>query len=177
MSDHVLEISFPLDGKYLRRECPFCIREFKVKISEKDLNTITERLANSITDDEDELSDNNIDCFCPYCGQMAPNTHWWTQEQLKYVQTYMQNIMNEIINRKLIDPMKKSFNHKSKYLSMSFKGKKLGFTDPWINQETEDMKIVETQCCDTSLKILDEWHNEFYCFECGFKYDPKKNMQ
>ena len=81
MSDVSIHISFPLDEDgYFRRECPYCLTEFKAKISEKDMHCFTQHLfdnylSKELSEDGNEDSDDNEaqekEYFCPYCGQTA----------------------------------------------------------------------------------------------------------
>ena len=48
MSEQQIRISLPLDDKgFLRRECPYCIRQFKMKITEEERNIEMENLLES----------------------------------------------------------------------------------------------------------------------------------
>src|SRR5689334_13260386 len=67
-----ISVSLPLDGAYLRRQCPSCAREFKWHHGPTD-----ERPT--------DFADPPI-YYCPYCGQPAGVDEWLTAEQVEYVQ-------------------------------------------------------------------------------------------
>jgi len=105
----------PLDDEnFFRRECPFCIKEFKIQLEKENLVDLAQKgIESFLTNDENHSvsSDDNSDVsnyYCPYCGQHAPETHWWTKEQLKYIKIYAENIMAKLINENLIKPLKKN---------------------------------------------------------------------
>ncbi|CAN5602806.1 hypothetical protein BH23CHL5_BH23CHL5_23950 [soil metagenome] len=67
-----LSMSLPLDGNFLRRQCPHCQREFKWH--------------NGPTDDRPEQEQDPPDYHCPYCGQTSGPDDWWTVEQRDHAQ-------------------------------------------------------------------------------------------
>lgn len=178
MSDIVLSVSIPLDdSNFLRRECPHCIQEFKIQISEEELKNIaTSGIQSYLTNDEIETSEEPIEeneakYYCPYCGQEAPVTSWWTKEQLAYLQVYAKNIMAKMVNEHLIKPLNRNSNNSSGMVSISFKGEEMKYEEPWISEEVNDMSIIELPCCNKNIKILEEWTKNIFCFYCGFEHN------
>jgi len=181
MSDIVLNISLPLDDEnFFRRECPYCFKEFKIQIDKEDLNNLAQKGIESFltnddnTIDNDEVNQEEIYYYCPYCGQQAPDTHWWTQEQLKYINIYAENIVAKLVNENLINPLKRSLNKSTGFLSISFKGKEMPLKEPWISEEINDMKIFDLPCCNNKIKIEENWGEDIHCFYCGFKHKQNK---
>jgi hypothetical protein len=178
VSNIVLSINIPLDNDhYLRRECPNCMREFKIQVSSEELKNIANRgIQSYLTNDEttvtlDEVSDEkDVKCFCPYCGQEAPNTSLWTKEQLAYMNIFGKNIMAKLVNDNLINPLKKGFNQSSGMISMSFKGEEMKYEEPWISEEPNDMNVFELPCCHKSIKVVEDWKKSVFCFYCGFEH-------
>ncbi|MHA2023241.1 MAG: hypothetical protein ACTSWQ_06235 [Candidatus Thorarchaeota archaeon] len=176
MSDIVLNVSIPLDDdRFLRRECPQCMQEFKVQMSPEDLRNLAEQgIESFLTDDESDKTDDTeeiTEFFCPYCGQVAPTTHWWTQEQLSYMQVYAKNIMAKIVNEQLIKPMKRSFAKSSGPISISFKSSEMEYEEPWISDEVNDMRVFDLPCCNEKLKVIEDWRKNVVCYYCGFKHE------
>ena len=180
MSKFVLKISIPLDGEnFLRRECPHCVREFKIQMSPEDLKDHAEKGVESfLTDDDNQKNDADEDTkfFCPYCGQEAPAKHWWTQEQLSYMRVYAKNIMAKIVNEQLIKPMNRNFNKSSGPISISFKGSEMKYEDPWISDEVNDMRVFDLRCCNKELKIIEDWRKNVFCFYCGFNHEMSNDL-
>lgn len=181
MSTISFSISLPLDcDQFLRRECPLCLRQFKVETEEADRQSLIEReleayllqegleiraeSADVTEADEDEL-------WCPYCGQTASREQWWTQEQIAYIHVFGYNIMAQIINEQFIRPMKRKFSgHRSGFISIKFEGKEMEYQEPWISPEADDMTIHELPCCDLRVKLDDDWSRPVHCCRCGFPH-------
>lgn len=179
MSNIELKIEMPLDeNRFFRRECPYCFREFKILINDdKMLYGITQKLLDLylIEEDNEERKDSNseqqINYFCPYCGQQAGPDHWWTQEQLAYVSIYAKNIMAQIINEKLIGQLKRTFSKSSSnFISFRFEGREIEQQEPWISPESNDMEIFDLPCCQHKMKIKEGWSGKIYCYLCGFPF-------
>jgi len=83
MSEVKIPMRLPLDSDgFLRRECPYCKREFKMFPLEEQ--------------GEAEEKSVIVELFCPYCGQSVGKKSWWTQEQLRYAK--------EIALKKVLEP-------------------------------------------------------------------------
>lgn len=174
----MLSVSIPLDdGKFLRRECPHCIQEFKIQMSEEELKSIaTNGIQSYLTNDDIDASEetneeNDTKYYCPYCGQEAPVTSWWTKEQLAYMEVYAKNIMAKLVNEHLIKPLNRSSNKSSGMISISFKGEEMKYEDPWISEEVNDMNIFELPCCNKNIKIIEDWTKNIFCFYCGYEHN------
>jgi len=173
MSEFIMKISFPLDDDhYLRRECNFCKKEFKILMDEEDLNKQTELLMQNYLDEnpvkkkDDDEADAHV-YYCPYCGQEAGMKTFWTNAQIAFIQMHLKNYANKIINEKLIKEMEKA-NRRSSGL-ISFKGGALPYVQPIITPEENDMIIYHLKCCDKDIKLTEAKDNVF-CFYCGFKH-------
>src|SRR5690606_31616977 len=178
MSTISFSIGLPLDGDgFLRRECPLCLRQFKIETQEADRQSLIEReleayllqeglesrpaSAEAIEMDDDEL-------WCPYCGQTASRDHWWTQEQRAYIHVFGHNIMAQLINEQFIRPMKRQFSgRRGGLVSIKFEGKEMEYQEPWISPESDDMTIRALPCCGLQIKLDDEWSKPVYCYQCG----------
>lgn len=180
MSDTVvMKISLPLDDGFLRRECPFCYREFKVLLQEEELTDYIQRGIDSFmiesSEEDVELEPNESsgsEFSCPYCGQRATEDGWWTQQQLAYFKVIATNIIAKQINEHLIRPLKRMARRSSSGpVSMRFEGKEIKQQEPWISPETSDMKIFDLPCCGRKMKIADDWEGVVYCFFCGFPHE------
>ncbi|MCJ7777397.1 MAG: hypothetical protein MUP16_03695 [Sedimentisphaerales bacterium] len=114
------------------------------------------------------------ECFCPYCGQLAPDNSWWTKEQLAYMNVFAKNIMVKMFNEHFIRPLRRNSSRLSSGLiSMRFEGKEMKEQEPWISPETDDMDVFELPCCQRKMKIEDDWKGKVYCFFCGFPFLQK----
>lgn len=174
MADEVIKINIPLDDdKFLRRECDLCKSEFKIEITEEELNKQTELLIEKYLDDKNDTDDNNDTedekelYFCPYCGQEAEMKTFWTQAQLEYIGVYAKNLMNRLINEHFIKEMKK-LNRSSGGI-LKFEGSEIPYIEPFIAPEDNDMEVFGLKCCNKKVKVNSS-ANEVFCFYCGFKH-------
>jgi len=102
-----ISISADEDG-LVGRECPNpdCLGYFKVKFGTG-------------------LKGENLPCHCPYCGHTAGDNHFWTQDQLDYARSIMENEVSKALkadaqewDRELRQSTRNSFIK----LGMEFKG-------------------------------------------------------
>lgn len=70
------------DG-YTGRECPTCEKYFKIKFGTG--------------------LPNAVDCHCPYCNHVGPQTEFWTKQQIEYAQSVAMNK----ISSQLLSQMKR----------------------------------------------------------------------
>jgi uncharacterized Zn-finger protein len=148
------QVMIPVDDDgYLRRECPYCIREFK--ITKNDFDGL---------DVEKEYS-------CPYCGQTADPRKWWTQDQKALFMKVVSNVATDILNETFVKHLR-SLNNPSAGITVNAKDLDRG--NEIINPEINDMKIIGIPCCQKSVKILGSWTGSVYCYYCGFRHHSIK---
>ncbi len=176
MSEIQMEIPLPLDGTFLRRECPHCARQFKVEAAREDIQGLSQSLLDSFMVDEEavngEVSDElgSVENYCPYCGQQAPREAWWTQEQLAYVRIFAENLIADAINQ-MTDGLRRSFGHaRSGFVSVKATSVKMPRKEPWISPEDNSMEVFNLPCCESRIKILDDWKQIVFCVFCGFPH-------
>jgi len=171
MTDIQKTVHLPIDDDgFLRRQCPYCMREFKAIVDgvkdscSEDEQTVEDQ-------DENELSE-SIEYYCPYCSQPAGKDSWWTLEQLDFIERHAQAIGEELINEHLIEPlsrMSKGIRSKG-MISIEVKANRIDPITPIINPEPNDMRIIQLECCNERIKILDEWKEPISCYYCGSKH-------
>lgn len=99
---------------------------------------------------------------CPYCGETAPPDHWWTREQLDYIQLDAAGAISEAIGREL----KKAFRG-VKGLKFQTRPSGLAAGAPAIS-EPADLVIVEPPCHPWEpLKVAEDWEDPLHCLVCG----------
>jgi len=165
-------ISFPLDSNgFLRRECPFCCREFKILLRDEELMDLSKEGSESFMLEKEEknseVQPEADDFFCPYCGQAAKSGKWWTKEQVAYINIYMNNILSNLINDHFIRPLKSDFRNSK---TIKFDGKEMELKKPWISPESDDMVAFDLPCCQRKIKVDEKWAGDIFCFFCGFPY-------
>jgi hypothetical protein len=185
MGDIVLSVSVPLDDDgFLRRACPLCAREFKLKPLEGEVRSIAEQSmhaflsADSAPDaDEGENIDEDAEAqqrWCPYCAQPSPENEWSTREQTAYFMAHAQNVMASLVNEHLIRPMKRmSQSTRGGPISVTFEAEEMEQREPWISPEPNDMRRFTLPCCEREIKIEDGWSGTVTCLFCGFPHQQK----
>ena len=173
----IKQLSFPTDKEgFLRRECPFCQKEFKVKFNQEEISDISNQsieqfLVEESSEQNDEYEDNTESFyFCPYCGQYSSFNNWWTKEQVKYIHIVCKNIMAQLINEHLVKPLQKT-SRSSSFLKIE--AKPISQQQEWIGTEADDLKEVTLKCCERQIKLIDNWDKKVFCHFCGF---PHKNI-
>ncbi|MHB8598779.1 MAG: hypothetical protein ACYDER_18420 [Ktedonobacteraceae bacterium] len=156
MSGIAIEMTVPLDGDgFLRRECPNCEQQFKLKQADTNIET------------QEDNEDNNGDSYyCPYCHE--PATTWWTKEQLEYA---LQLAFKEVFEPELQSFQRKieSLNNSGSFVRADAKLSSLPEQISLI--ETDDMMKVEFPCHpEEPLKIDETWEQDVACIICGIQY-------
>jgi hypothetical protein len=145
------EVTIPLDiDGFLRRECPFCCREFKI-----------------LKSDFESLDISN-EYRCPYCGETADPRSWLTKGQKELFDKVVGNIAIDIINEEFITALKE-LDNPSKGIRVTAHDLERG--NELINPEINDMQIIELPCCQKRIKIDQAWKSSIYCYYCGFNHD------
>ena len=176
----VRKISLPLDDEgFFRRQCSFCEKEFKIFLTKNELQDLEQDGIGSYllpegqrTDQNDASIDDDEHFFCPYCGEMAPQSDWWTQEQLAFFRVHAENYMAKIVNDKFIKPMKRKYGRPKKgFISFHLDAKEIKQKDAWISPEENDMSIIHLPCCTKKMKIDELGTKTVICFFCRFPHD------
>jgi hypothetical protein len=180
MGDIRLTIQLPVDDEgFLRRECPLCRREFKVRVRKDELRDLAGRGLQSFLGEEDS-GDIAVDVenagstqlTCPYCGQQAGPDSWWTEAQLAYVRAFAKNILAEMVNEQLIRPLKSRYGgRRAGPVSISLEARELPTEEPWISPEINDMGVIDLPCCGRQIKVDEAWSQTVRCHFCGFPYE------
>jgi Zn ribbon nucleic-acid-binding protein len=103
-----IKIDIPVltdNNGFVGRECPECEKYFKVKFG---------------TGLETEI------CICPYCQHENNHDHFYTQEQLKYIESYVKKYAFEQILKPELKKLDKSFKdleRSTKHSLLQFKVK------------------------------------------------------
>ena len=143
-------ISIPIkpdEGGFTGRECPRsdCEGYFKIEFGTG-------------------LEGDNLPCHCPYCGHTAVHDHFWTKEQIEYVNSVA---MRKLADAVLQDLKKMEFDIKPKGpfgIGMSLKLKP-GSPVP-IRYYREKQLETEVVCADCTLRY--SVYGVFaFCPDCG----------
>lgn len=148
-----MEISFPLDDGFLRRECPNCMREFKWH--------------HGPTDDRPDDAVDPEEYFCPYCGQRADHDSWWTQEQRAFIEQSAAAMLSTELG-KAFDRISRASSRSG--IRIQYKSGSPGHP-PLPLDEVDDMATVVSPCHSYEpIKVLEHWNEPFHCIVCGQRF-------
>lgn len=172
-----IKLVLPLDDDYfLRRCCPYCRKEFKICVGDEVEKEIQDDIESNLFEEKvsnvsGEKESIRKEYTCPYCGQTSEIDNWWTEEQLEYVETKIENILIEIINNEFIKPLKKKSKNTSGLVSIEFKGEELDDENACIPPEENDLESHKLKCCNEDIKTnMDFLNDKLFCFYCGFPH-------
>nr|WP_321258904.1 hypothetical protein [uncultured Pseudodesulfovibrio sp.] len=128
------------DG-YIGRECPECEKYFKVKNGTGLLDA--------------------TDCHCPYCNNVDPHDHYWTQQQIEYAQSVALNQ----ISGELLGQLKKLERKPDRNAFISIGITVEGSPTPIVHYTEEELEERVT-CAGCTLEYT--IYGAFgYCPDCG----------
>lgn len=156
-----IEVQMPADEDGLvGRECPKpdCLGYFKIKFGTG-------------------LKGENLPCHCPYCGHMAGQDHFWTQDQLKYAKSIMVNEVSKALKadvREWDRELRHSTRNSFIKLSMEYKGQ----SHPIYHYQEKQLETKVT--CDVCTLEYAIYGLFAFCPDCGTHNSPqilKKNLE
>lgn len=172
-----IELSIPLDSDgYLRRECPFCRKQFKVLIPEDERENLASRAIQDHLPEDlevDTVDDEHVDqgtLVCPYCGQEHSVRAWWTQEQIEFFTQHARKIAHEIIQQTLGKSLRNLQRSSGGLISVEVETDFDALGEPIIAPDPDDMTLFALPCCERAIKIEDDWPGTIHCPYCGFPH-------
>lgn len=148
-----IRVSLPLDGGFLRRQCPNCGRHFKWHSGPTD-------------DRPDDFADPPM-YYCPYCGKAAGIDEWLTDEQ----RDFTLGMAAGPAMREITDELSRmARRHSGGLLKMSVESSRQPEpSDPLI--EPTDMVVVASPCHGWEpVKVSEDWKSTLHCLVCGERY-------
>lgn len=162
------EVRLPVDrAGFLRRECPCCHRQFKLRWSEREGRGILRSLGEVVAHEnvEEVGPDGTLDC--PYCAHRADESAWWTEEQRVYLSKRATTLDEEIRFEQL-----RHMEHtlaENPYLT--FLPVPPAPFQVSIRSEPDDMRIVPLVCCGEEVKVRESWQGAVRCPFCGTEHE------
>jgi hypothetical protein len=143
-----IEISIPTDENGLTdRECPSsnCLGYFKIKFGTG-------------------LKGENLPCHCPYCGHTAGHNHFWTQEQLEYTRSIMENVVSKAleVDVKLMD-QKLRQSSKNSFIKLGLDFKSQAHPIQYYQEKQLETHVV----CDNCTLEYAIYGVFAFCPDCG----------
>ena len=167
-------MEYSLDGdRFMRRGCSSCGLHFKVETEPSQLSTLLapvfaeitgNSLISSASNDNGEALD---ELTCPYCGHTDAQQEMHTDEFAEYMQRWMFRHIIEPSIRDMFDGLTNSFA-RNDFIRITHESSPIS-VQPIAGPELLDMKLVRLLCCDSTIKIMSNWHDLLYCPNCAQK--------
>lgn len=163
------ELRLPLDRSgFLRRECPRCHRQFKLRWSEREGRGVLRSLGLVVLHQNVEEVAPGALLDCPYCAYRAGEGEWWTEEQRIFLSKRASTLDEEIRFEQL--------RHVERTLAQNPYPTFLPVAPaPFrvaIRAEPDDMRRVPLVCCGEEVKVRESWLLAIRCPFCGIEHDP-----
>jgi hypothetical protein len=159
-------------GRFFRRTCPACGRDFKTEVSPGDLEwavaPTVRRMGVDIGVDSSKKKAEDNYLYCPYCDHKSLASETITDETRAY--------LHRLITRELVLPMvHKAFrgldnfsSPRGGFFSVEFRHERSILPPrPIHGPELPDMRIVEFLCCGEKIKVSEAWTGVKVCTFCG----------
>lgn len=147
-----VSFSFTIQGDiegYVTFSCPYCHSDFKLRADE--------------FQNEDEPF---TELFCPYCGLVKEVNAFYSEEVLEKAKALATNYFIEELN-KTFGKMKRSINHSSSIIKMSFKPLKKVNVKELKEKDTQE-ESFECRACHHHVKVLYcSGVSKIFCPYCG----------
>jgi hypothetical protein len=157
-----LEVSFPLDDDgFLRRECPHCRREFKLRVAD---DGGSDPPLSDPTNSED-ASDELTDAFCPYRAHQSDQSELLTRGQRRVVEAA---VLDQVVNPELgglSDALAGIEAASGGLISASLERSHQPSAD--LTERNDMMRVDFTCHADDPVKVEDGWHGAVHCSICG----------
>jgi hypothetical protein len=165
-------LKIPLDRRgFLRRECPSCHRQFKLRWSARDALLVQRRLGKLLVHANDhELLRGFTLRRCPYCAFQADADDWWTEEQRQLL-SRRAAALGEEIRYEQLRHVERSGVHGAGATFVAVPPDPFSFKP---RAEPDDMRVVPLLCCSEDVKVRESWENRLACPFCGIEHDLRR---
>jgi hypothetical protein len=161
-------ISLPVDSQgFVRRECPHCRRQFKVRGGPTDGATVQRYLGRHLLfENHHEIARDDCELYCVYCGKSAPTDEWCTPQQRAWMEKVADVLSKEIRYETLQAPMRNlSLNPGVTFVAVP-PAERL----PEMRVESDDLRRGSFFCCVEDVKIETHWVQPSFCPGCGSEH-------
>lgn len=147
---HTIEFSIPIENDedgFFGRECPNedCLGYFKVELGTS-------------------LQGEDLPCHCPYCGHEDSHDHFWTQDQLKHIQSVAMREGQDYVLGMLKDALPPTRPRPSDLISVSWEVKPGA---PLPLHHYQEKQLETTVVCDVCGLRYAVYGVFAYCPDCA----------
>ena len=167
----------PVDGEgFLRRECPSCRRQFKVRAGPADGAVVQRYLGRHLLfENPHEIVRDDAQSFCPYCGTQAQTDAWCTPQQRAWLEKVAGALGQAIRYEQLSYPLR-TLNQNPQ---VTFVAVPPPDRLPEMRLEQDDMRRHSFFCCVEDVKVETHWAQPIHCPGCGAEHQstPRKRVK
>jgi hypothetical protein len=161
-------VGLPRDALgFIRRECPHCHRQFKMRGGPSDGAVIQRHLSRFLLlVNCEELAPAGESLYCIYCGRSANGDEWCTPQQRAWIEKVAGVLAREIRFEQLAFPVRTlRDNPRLTFLPMP-----PAEGIPEMRSEPDDMVRALFICCVEDVKVESHWAQPIYCPRCGCEH-------
>ncbi|MGA9526135.1 MAG: hypothetical protein WBV82_32045 [Myxococcaceae bacterium] len=161
-------VGLPSDGLgFVRRECPHCHRQFKVRNGPNDGGTVHRQLNRYLLlANHEELHRGQEELYCVYCGRAALSDDWCTPQQRAWIEKLADVLAKEIRFEQLAWPSRTLRDNPAPTYVPVPPSDRL----PEMRREPDDMRRASFICCVEEVKVESHWTQPVYCPSCGAEH-------
>jgi uncharacterized Zn-finger protein len=161
-------VMLPLDRNgFLRRECPHCRRQFKVRGGPCDGATIQRYLGRHLLfENPHEICGDDTRTHCPYCGRGAPTDEWCTPQQRAWLEK-VAGVLGQAIRYQQLSYPLQTLQHNP---LVTFVAVPPPDRLPEMRVEADDMRRHSFFCCVEEVKVEPAWVQPMHCPGCGSEH-------
>ncbi|MBX5482496.1 MAG: hypothetical protein IRZ16_11770 [Myxococcaceae bacterium] len=161
-------VALPVDSQgFVRRECPRCRRQFKVRGGPTDGAIVQRYLGRHLSfENHQEIARDDVRSFCPYCGYEAPADEWCTPQQRAWLEKVADVLGREIRYEQLQYPWRTlGANPGPTFVAVPPPDRL-----PEMRSEDDDLRRFSLFCCAEDVKVDTAWAQPIFCPRCGSEH-------
>ena len=152
---------------FLRRECPHCRRQFKIRSTGDEAGSVHRVLAGVVPhENADEADVPPPSLHCLYCGKRGPFEEFLTPQQRFHVERMAQSFAEEVRYQQLTQV------HRT--LSQNPNPTFVPLAPPRapgpMRADDDDLDRVYFLCCGEDAKLAPRWERPLFCPACGAEH-------
>jgi len=161
------------NGRFLRRTCPSCGRDFKTEINPADIQWIVaphmEQMGVDLGGAPDKRSLAEDLLYCPYCDHPSKASDTLTEDTIRYAKLLLtREVVLPMMHRAFSGLNNMGSGLRNSFISISFSyDRGMLPPRPIHGPEPSDMKIITFLCCQKSIKVSDNWWQVSACTYCN----------
>ena len=165
------QLRLPQDSAgFVRRECPYCHKQFKTRPFPTDGLSVQRYLEKQLPhENPHELERPAPPNLCLYCGKAAPPEAWLTVEQRSFLKRIAGEYARELRYTQLTYVEQTlAFNPRPTFVAIPpTSGYAVMLPEP------DDLQLLPLLCCGEEAKGSELWAHQVFCPRCGARQDSR----